>query len=166
MSAKLIISLIIFITSIIVVVAVKEKEKKEKALKEKKNQMDPIIKKHKCPPLDIINKESELYRINHEFTKVDGQLLIPIGLVSNEKLKIIDFYKENSILIIGTTGGGKSACLNEIVFSLAMNYSKEEIDIVTIDTSFVELGSFNGIPHYLKDSIFTPKDIVEELSKR
>lgn len=164
MSAKLIISLIIFITSIIVVVAVKDKEKKDKELKEKKSQMDSIIKSPKCPPLDIINKESELYRINHEFTKIDGQLLIPIGLVSNEKLKIIDFYKENNILIIGTTGGGKSTCLNEIVFSLAMNYSKEEIDIVTIDTSFVELGSFNGIPQYLKDSIFTPKDIVEELS--
>ena len=92
MSAKLVISLIFFITSIIVVVVVKEKEKKDK--EEKEYQKEPIKETPKYPPLSILDKESKMFRINSEFIKVDGQLLIPLGLVSDEKLKVIDLAEK------------------------------------------------------------------------
>ena len=57
------------------------------------------------------------------------------------------------MLILGTTGGGKSVLLNELIMSIILNYTKEEIKFITIDSSIVELSSFNGIPHYIKETI-------------
>ena len=166
MSAKLIISLIIFISSLIILFIVRKKEieNKTKEVEEKNNKKKEVVDKPKLPSLEIISNNEPLKKVLSEFTKIENQLLIPIGLVSEEKLKLIDFQEENNILIVGTTGGGKSVCLNDIVFSLAMNYSKDEIDIVTMDTSIVELSSFNKIPQYLKETISDPSSIMNELS--
>ena len=57
------------------------------------------------------------------------------------------------MLIFGTTGGGKSVLLNELLTSIIMNYKSDEVKFITIDSSIVELSSFNGIPHYIKDTI-------------
>ncbi len=161
MSIKLIISLTIFIISIIALIIVRENEKKEK--EEQQNKKESHKEKPKTPPYDII-KDNELLKNIIKNYKKENNFSIPIGTITEEEIKVIDFKNNNNILIIGTTGGGKSVCLSEIIYSLAMTYSKEEIDIVTVDTSLVELSSFNKIPHYLKDTIVDPTNIIEEIS--
>ena len=95
--------------------------------------------------------------------KVDIE--IPIGFNEKEEIETINFNKINNLLIVGTTGGGKTVSLNDIISSIIMNYSKEEIKILPIDTSIVELSTFNHIPHYVQETLVSPKEIEEALLK-
>ena len=95
--------------------------------------------------------------------KVDIE--IPIGFNEKDEIETINFNKINNLLIVGTTGGGKTVSLNGIISSIIMNYSKEEIKILPIDTSIVELSTFNHIPHYVQETLVSPKEIEEALEK-
>lgn len=95
--------------------------------------------------------------------KVDIE--IPIGFNEKEEIETINFNKINNLLIVGTTGGGKTVSLNDIISSIIMNYSKEDIKILPIDTSIVELSTFNHIPHYVQETLVSPKEIEEALEK-
>lgn len=95
--------------------------------------------------------------------KVDIE--IPIGFNEKEEIETINFNKINNLLIVGTTGGGKTVSLNGIISSIIMNYSKEDIKILPIDTSIVELSTFNHIPHYVQETLVSPKEIEEVLEK-
>ena len=95
--------------------------------------------------------------------KVDIE--IPIGFNEKDEIETINFNKINNLLIVGTTGGGKTVSLNGIISSIIMNYSKEDIKILPIDTSIVELSTFNHIPHYVQETLVSPKEIEEALEK-
>lgn len=111
-----------------------------------------------------LNENSLFKKMTDNFTrKVDIE--IPIGFNEKEEIETINFNKINNLLIVGTTGGGKTVSLNDIISSIIMNYSKEEIKILPIDTSIVELSTFNHIPHYVQETLVSPKEIEEALEK-
>ncbi len=133
-------------------------------LKKEEDETEEIIEKKKKISLDILeSKENSLKSMLETFEKEDNKLLIPIGVTEDNKCKTIDLKEISNLLVIGTTGGGKSILLNEIISSIALKYTKEEIKIVTLDTSLVELSGFNNIPHYLKETISNPREMMEEL---
>lgn len=77
------------------------------------------------------------------------------------------------LLIAGSTGSGKSVCLNSIIMSLLYNTSPEEMKLVFIDPKMVELTVYNGIPHLLTPVVTNPKKaavvlrwMVTEMEKR
>ena len=98
-------------------------------------------------------RSNEYKDILKEFNKIKTTASIPLGRNELGKLETIDLDKFDNMLILGTTGGGKSVLLNELIMSIILNYTKEEIKFITIDSSIVELSSFNGIPHYIKETI-------------
>lgn len=104
------------------------------------------------PELNTL-KSNEYREILNEFNKIKTISSIPLGKNELGELETIDLDKLGNILILGTTGGGKSVLLNELIMSIILNYTKDEIKFITIDSSIVELSSFNGIPHYIKDTI-------------
>ena len=104
------------------------------------------------PELNTL-KSNEYKEILNDFNNVKTTSSIPLGRNELGKLETIDLDKLGNMLILGTTGGGKSVLLNELIMSIILNYTKEEIKFITIDSSIVELSSFNGIPHYIKDTI-------------
>ena len=53
------------------------------------------------------------------------------------------------MLIAGTTGSGKSVCMNSIIISLLYKAKPEEVKLIMVDPKMVELGIYNGIPHLL-----------------
>ena len=111
-----------------------------------------------------LDENSLFKKMTDNFTrKVDIE--IPIGFNEKEEIETINFNKINNLLIVGTTGGGKTVSLNDIISSIIMNYSKEEIKILPIDTSIVELSTFNHIPHYVQETLVSPKEIEEALEK-
>ncbi len=60
-----------------------------------------------------------------------------------------DIGKMPHMLIAGTTGSGKSVCINSIIISLLYRASPDEVKLIMIDPKMVELGNYNGIPHLL-----------------
>lgn len=104
------------------------------------------------PELNTL-KSNEYREILNEFNKIKTISSIPLGRNELGELETIDLDKLGNMLILGTTGGGKSVLLNELIMSIILNYTNEEIKFITIDSSIVELSSFNGIPHYIKDTI-------------
>ena len=62
---------------------------------------------------------------------------------------IADIGRMPHMLIAGTTGSGKSVCINSIIVSLLYRASPNEVKLIMIDPKMVELGNYNGIPHLL-----------------
>ena len=67
------------------------------------------------------------------------------------------------MLIAGTTGSGKSVCMNSIIISLLYKASPEEVKLIMIDPKMVELGIYNGIPHLLIPVVTDPKKAAGSL---
>ncbi len=68
-----------------------------------------------------------------------------------------DLGKMPHLLIAGATGAGKSVCLNTIIASLLVSATPDQVQLLMIDPKRVELTSYNGIPHLIKDVIADPR---------
>ena len=67
------------------------------------------------------------------------------------------------MLIAGTTGSGKSVCMNSIIISLLYKASPDEVKLIMVDPKMVELGIYNGIPHLLIPVVTDPKKAAGSL---
>jgi S-DNA-T family DNA segregation ATPase FtsK/SpoIIIE len=77
------------------------------------------------------------------------------------------------LLIAGTTGSGKSVCLNTILTSILLHYRPADVRLLLVDPKMVEMSQYNGIPHLLHPVITDPKEaarvleyLVAEMSRR
>ena len=61
------------------------------------------------------------------------------------------------LLIAGTTGSGKSVCLNSMIVSILYNAHPDEVKLLMIDPKKVELSIYNGIPHLLVPVVSDPR---------
>jgi len=61
------------------------------------------------------------------------------------------------MLIAGTTGSGKSVCMNSLILSLLYKARPDEVKLIMIDPKMVELGVYNGIPHLYVPVVTDPK---------
>ena len=68
-----------------------------------------------------------------------------------------DIGKLPHMLIAGTTGSGKSVCMNTLIVSLLYKAKPEEVRLIMVDPKMVELGVYNGIPHLLIPVVTDPK---------
>ncbi len=74
-----------------------------------------------------------------------------------------DIAKLPHLLIAGTTGSGKSVCMNSLIISLLYKASPEQVKLIMIDPKMVELGVYNGIPHLLIPVVTDPKKAAGSL---
>ena len=74
-----------------------------------------------------------------------------------------DISKLPHMLIAGTTGSGKSVCMNTIIVSLLYKASPEDVKLIMVDPKMVELGVYNGIPHLLIPVVTDPKKAAGSL---
>lgn len=82
-----------------------------------------------------------------EFQKGKGHILVALGKDITGKPVVTDISKMPHLLIAGSTGSGKSVCINSIITSLIYHSRPDEVKLMLIDPKVVELSVYNGIPH-------------------
>jgi len=102
--------------------------------------------------------------IDTDVVKKDPSRLA-IGLGKNISGDIIsaDLGKMPHTLIAGSTGSGKSVCVNTIIAGLLYKASPEEVKLILVDPKVVELSNYNGIPHLLTPVVTDPKKAASAL---
>ena len=86
---------------------------------------------------------------NNDFFKKDIKLPIALGKNISGAPIIGDLASMPHLLIAGTTGSGKSVCINTIILSLLYRHSPEKCKFILIDPKMLELSTYEGIPHLL-----------------
>jgi S-DNA-T family DNA segregation ATPase FtsK/SpoIIIE len=86
---------------------------------------------------------------NERFSKREIKLPIALGKSISGVPIIGDLTVMPHLLIAGTTGSGKSVCINTIILSLLYKYSPEKCNLILIDPKMLELSAYEGIPHLL-----------------
>ena len=84
-----------------------------------------------------------------EFQDAKQRLTLALGKDIAGKPVIADLAQMPHILIAGTTGSGKTVCVNGIILSLLFRYSPNDLKFLMIDPKMVELAPYNGLPHLL-----------------
>jgi S-DNA-T family DNA segregation ATPase FtsK/SpoIIIE len=82
-----------------------------------------------------------------EFQSSKAKLPLALGRDVNGTYIIADLARMPHLLIAGSTGSGKSVCINGIISTFLLNKRPEELQMVLIDPKMVELTGFNGVPH-------------------
>ncbi len=94
---------------------------------------------------------------NPAFKNAKSSLTTAVGLDVAGDPVYMDIAKMPHILIAGTTGSGKSVCINCIVMSLLYKASPDEVKLIMIDPKKVEFGIYNGLPHLIVPVVSNPK---------
>lgn len=97
--------------------------------------------------------------------KSDAKLCAALGKDIMGVAKVFDLTKTPHLLVAGSTGSGKSVCVNSIIISLLMRYRPDELKLVLVDPKKVELTNYNGIPHLLCPVVSDPKKASLTLQK-
>ncbi len=82
-----------------------------------------------------------------EFQQGKGHILVALGKDITGKTVVTDLAKAPHLLIAGSTGSGKSVCINAIITSIIYHSRPDEVKLMLIDPKVVELSVYNGIPH-------------------
>ena len=96
---------------------------------------------------------------------MDKKLMVPLGKSIMGDIGVCEINKMPHLLIAGTTGSGKSVCVNGIICSILMRARPDEVKLVMVDPKVVELSVYNGIPHLLRPVVTDPKQASIALAK-
>jgi S-DNA-T family DNA segregation ATPase FtsK/SpoIIIE len=97
-----------------------------------------------------------------EQQRVKG-VMIGLGVDVVGKPFLMNLCEAPHLLIAGTTGSGKSVCLNTILASILLHYRPSDVQLLLVDPKMVEMSQYNGIPHLLHPVITDPKEAARVL---
>ncbi len=110
---------------------------------------------------------------NNDFKKKDIKLPIALGKSISGNPIVGDLFSMPHLLIAGTTGSGKSVCINTIILSLLYRHTPDRCKFILIDPKMLELSTYEGIPHLLCPVITEAKKaasvlgwVVKEMESR
>ena len=119
--------------------------------------------------IEVPNKEKEMVHFrevidSEEFVNNKSKLSVALGKDVAGQVVIADIAKMPHVLIAGSTGSGKSVCINTIITSIIYNAKPSEVKLVMVDPKVVELSVYNGIPHLLIPVVTDPKKAAGALA--
>ena len=119
--------------------------------------------------IEVPNKEKETVHLREvleskEFQENKSKLTVALGKDVAGNTQLADIAKMPHMLIAGSTGSGKSVCINTIITSIIYNAKPSEVKLVMVDPKVVELSVYNGIPHLLIPVVTDPKKAAGALA--
>ncbi len=119
--------------------------------------------------IEIPNKEKESVPLrdvieSEEFENNNSKLSVALGKDVAGKVVLADISKMPHVLIAGSTGSGKSVCINTLITSIIYNAKPSEVKLVMVDPKVVELSVYNGIPHLLIPVVTDPRKAAGALA--
>ena len=128
--------------------------------------------------IEVPNKQGSSVSIrtifeSQQFRTSTSPLTIALGMDIAGNVVTTDLTRMPHLLIAGSTGSGKSVCVNAIITSFLYKSSPEDVKLILIDPKVVELAEYNGIPHLMMPVVTEPKKAagalggaVAEMEKR
>ena len=118
--------------------------------------------------VEVPNKERVIVTLGDvlaapEVEKARTALGVGLGRDIAGKSVLLDVTTLPHVLIAGSTGSGKSSCINSIVTSLLMRYTPDQVRLILVDPKRVELGAYNDLPHLLTEVVTNPKKAANAL---
>lgn len=118
--------------------------------------------------IEVPNKENASVGLrdlleSREYKEFPSKLAFAVGKDIAGKVVVTDIAKMPHMLIAGSTGSGKSVCINTLIMSLLYKATPEEVKLIMIDPKVVELSVYNGIPHLLIPVVTDPKKAAAAL---
>ena len=119
--------------------------------------------------IEIPNKEKEVVHLrdiidSNEFKNAKSKLSFALGKNAAGEAIVTDIAKMPHVLIAGSTGSGKSVCINTLITSIIYKSKPSEVKLVMVDPKVVELSVYNGIPHLLIPVVTDPKKAAGALA--
>ena len=119
--------------------------------------------------IEVPNKENEIVHLrdiidSDEFKNSKSKLTMALGKNVAGEVVVTDIAKMPHVLIAGSTGSGKSVCINTLITSIIYKAKPSEVKLVMIDPKVVELSVYNGIPHLLIPVVTDPKKAAGALA--
>ena len=119
--------------------------------------------------IEVPNKTVTMVNIrevlgSEAFEKAKSHVAFSVGKDITGAPVVGNIAKMPHLLIAGTTGSGKSVCVNSMLISLLYKSSPEEVRLIMVDPKMVELGNYNGIPHLLIPVVTDPKKAAGALN--
>ena len=112
--------------------------------------------------IEVPNKENTAVGLRElletkEFQEFSSKLAFAVGKDIGGKTVVSDIAKMPHMLIAGSTGSGKSVCINTLIMSILYKADPSEVKLILVDPKVVELSVYNGIPHLLIPVVTDPK---------
>ena len=119
--------------------------------------------------IEVPNKEKEAVHLREvldgeEFKQNESKLTVALGKDVAGNIQLADIAKMPHVLIAGSTGSGKSVCINTIITSIIYKAKPSEVKFVMVDPKVVELSVYNGIPHLLIPVVTDPRKAAGALA--
>ena len=140
------------------------------ALAAKDIRMEAPIPGKSAIGIEVPNSEIAMVSLrevlqSEENNRPDKKLLISFGRDVTGKAMLHELNKMPHLLVAGSTGSGKSVCINGIIISIIMRAAPHEVKMMMIDPKMVELNVYNGIPHLLAPVVTDPRKAAQALQK-
>ena len=132
------------------------------ALAAKSVHIQAPIPGKKTVGVEIPNKSVTMVSVREILESVpkgmeDSKLLVTLGKDIMGKPIYCEINKTPHLLVAGSTGSGKSVCINSMLISILMRSKPDEVKLVLVDPKKVELSMYNGVPHLLTPVVTDPK---------
>lgn len=118
--------------------------------------------------IEVPNKENSAVALrdlleSDNFKSFDSNLSFAVGKDISGQTVVFDIAKMPHVLIAGSTGSGKSVCINTLIMSILYKAHPDDVKLIMVDPKVVELSVYNGIPHLLIPVVTDPKKATAAL---